>query len=87
MQLTIEIPDKYLIQRSPEEFSRLLKLNTAIDLYKKGQVSAASAAELVGNIDRFEFLYECKKRGVEPQTYESLEELEAEAFMLDKDLS
>jgi len=84
MQLALEIPDKYLINFSPEEFSRILKLNTAVEMYKNGKISVAAAVELVGDIDRFEFLYECKKRGVEPQTYESIEELESEVAMLEK---
>ena len=43
-----------------------------------GSQKIANQHILVGDIDRFEFLYECKKRGVEPQTYESIEELESE---------
>jgi len=86
MQLTLEIPRKYLINQTPEELTRLLKLNTAIDLYKNGRLSAAAAAEFVGDIDRYQFLYECQKRGVEPQTYESVEELQEEIEMLAKDL-
>ena len=86
MQLTLEIPRKYLINQTPEELTRLLKLNTAIDLYKNGRLSAAAAAEFVGDIDRYQFLYECQKRGVEPQTYESVEELQEEIEMLAKEL-
>ena len=87
MQVTVEIPDKYLPHHSPAEVAKLLKLNTAIEMYRDGQISAGAAAELVGGIDRFEFLYECKKRGVEPQIYESVEVLKAEVAMLDKELS
>jgi predicted HTH domain antitoxin len=86
MQLTIEIPDKFLINRSTEMFSTLLKLNTAIEMYRNGEISAASASVLVGNIDRSEFLYECKKRGIGPQTYENTKELEEEVVMLEKEL-
>lgn len=86
MQLTVEIPDKYLINQSTEKFSTLLKLNTAIEMYKNGEISAAAAVELVGNIDRFEFLYECKKRGMDPKTYENIKELETEVAMLEKEL-
>ncbi len=87
MELTVNIPEKYVINQSPTELKLLLKLNTAIDMYRNGQLSVGAAVEFVGGTDRYEFLYECKKRGVEPQTYESIEELEDEVAMLDKELS
>ena len=86
MQLTLEIPNKYLVNQTPEELTRLLKLNTAIDLYKNGRLSAGAAAEFVGDLDRYQFLYECQKRDVEPQTYESVEELQEEIEMLAQEL-
>ncbi|HFD32133.1 MAG TPA: UPF0175 family protein [Gammaproteobacteria bacterium] len=86
MQLTLEIPNKYLVNQTPEELTRLLKLNTAIDLYKNGRLSAGAAAEFVGDLDRYQFLYECQKRGVEPQTYESVKELQEEIEMLAQEL-
>ncbi len=86
MQLTLEIPNKYLVNQTPEELTRLLKLNTAIDLYKNGRLSAGAAAEFVGDLGRYQFLYECQKRGVEPQTYESVEELQEEIEMLAQEL-
>ncbi len=86
MQLTLEIPNKYLVNQTSEELTRLLKLNTAIDLYKNGRLSAGASAEFVGDLDRYQFLYECKKRGVEPRTYESVEELQEEIEMLAEEL-
>ncbi len=86
MQLTLDIPEKYLIFQSPTELVRLLKLNTAIDLYRQGRFSASTAAEFVGDLDRYEFLYECRQRGIEPQTYESTDELQAEIDMLAREL-
>ncbi len=62
MQLTLEVPEKFLINQSSEELALLLKLNTAIDLYKNGKLSAGAAAEFVGEIDRYAFLYECQKK-------------------------
>lgn len=87
MELTVNISEKYLIDRSPSELRLLLKLNTAIDMYRSGQISSGAAVEFIGEMDRAEFLYECRKRVVEPQTYESTEELEAEVTMLDRELS
>jgi predicted HTH domain antitoxin len=86
MELIVNIPEKYVVSHSPDELKLLLKLNTAIDMYRSGQISSGAAVEFIGEIDRFEFLYECKKRGVEPQTYESIDELEAEVAMLDQEL-
>lgn len=86
MQLTLEIPNKYMVNQTPEELTRLLKMNTAIDLYKNGRLSAGAAAEFVSDLDRYQFLYECKKRGVEPQTYERVEELQEEIEMLAQEL-
>jgi predicted HTH domain antitoxin len=86
MNLVVDIPEKYLFNQSPETFKLILKLNTAIDMYRNGLLSSGAAAELVGSIDRYEFLYECKKRGIEPQTYENTEELDAEVTMLAKEL-
>ena len=82
MQLTLDIPEKFFLDQTPSELIRLLKLNTAIDLYKRGKFSAGAAVEFIGDLDRYEFLYECRQRGVEPQTYESIEELQAEVNRL-----
>ena len=86
MLVIVEVPEKYLIDQSSERFGDLLKLNTAIEMYKNGEVSVASAVELAGNIDRFEFLHECKKRGIEPLTYENINELNKEIAMLENEL-
>ncbi|MCK5719129.1 MAG: hypothetical protein KAH84_04170 [Thiomargarita sp.] len=78
MNLVINIPEKYLFNQSSETLKFLLKLNTAIDMYRNGLLSSSAAA--------YEFLYECKKRGIECQTYENIEELDAEVAMLAKEL-
>ena len=82
MQLTLDIPEKFFLDQTPNELVSLLKLNTAIDFYKRGKFSAGAAVEFIGDLDRYEFLYECRQRGVEPQTYESIEELQAEVDKL-----
>ena len=87
MQLTLDIPEKFFAYQTPKELIRLLKLNTAIDLYRRGKLSASAAAEFVGDLDRYEFLYECRQRGIEPQTYDNVEELQAEIDMLAKELA
>lgn len=86
MELVVNIPEKYVINQSSEAL-KLLKLNTAISMYRNGQLSVGAAVEFVGSIDRYEFLYECKKRCIDPQTCESTEELDAEVAMLAKELS
>lgn len=86
MQITLDIPEKHCLFQSAEELARMLKLNTAVDLYRQGRLSAGAAAEFVGDLNRYEFLYECRLRGIEPQTYTSTEELKAEVEALDKAL-
>lgn len=44
MQLTLDIPEKYFAYQSPTEVIQLLKLNTAIDLYKNGGMSSGAAS-------------------------------------------
>ncbi len=87
MELTVSIQEKYAISISHAELKLLLKLNTAIDMYRSGQISSGAVVEFIGEIDRSEFFYECKKRGVELQTYEDINELEEEVAMLDRELS
>lgn len=87
MNLIIDIPEKYGFNYTPETLKWLLKLNLAIDMYRNSLLSSGAAVEFVGEIDRHEFLYECRKRGVEPQTYENVEELEAEVTLLARELS
>ncbi len=86
MPLTLDIPEKFFTYQTPNELIRLLKLNTAIDLYRRGKLSAGAAAKFVGGIECYEFLYECRQRGVEPQTYENIEGLQAAIEMLAKGL-
>lgn len=84
MQVTLDIPEKYALLHPPEDLAHFLKLNTAIELYRTGRLSASAAADFAGNIQRDEFLRECRKHGVEPQTYENKEELESEIDFLNK---
>ncbi len=43
MELTVNIPEKYVIDRSPDELRLLLKLNTAIDIVNKEFCHAESS--------------------------------------------
>ena len=58
MQLILDVPDKYFALQSPAEVIQLLKLNTAIDLYKSGRMSSGAAADFTGDMHKNEFLYE-----------------------------
>ena len=78
MELKLNIPDKFVEIQSVESLIFDLKLNTAIEKYKNSEITAAAAAEFVGNIDREEFLQECIKRHIEPQTYTDIDELHDE---------
>lgn len=50
MQLTVDISEKYLFFQVPEQLAYILKLNTAIDLYRNGRLSAKAEAKFVGHI-------------------------------------
>ncbi|MGK5092397.1 UPF0175 family protein [Deltaproteobacteria bacterium TL4] len=80
MEVSVEIPDQYLNHKVPQLIKQL-KLNTAIEMYRSDELSAGAACEFAGT-DRFEFLVECRKRGIEIRTYEDEQELKDEVSML-----
>ena len=68
MQITLEIPDKYLIDNDPEELARRIKLYAGVLMFRTGQLSAGAAAEFAG-VDRFTFLDEAAVHGVPAVAY------------------
>jgi predicted HTH domain antitoxin len=80
MQIALEVPDHYLIGSTPAEFADRLKLYAALLLFQSGEISAGAACELAG-VDRFTFLAECSRRGIDVIDYPP-EELRAEVDAL-----
>lgn len=76
MQIILDIPEQYLIDSTPAEFGKNLKLYAALMMFKSGKLSAGSAAEFA-EVDRYRFAEACEKHGIPLLDY-SAEDLRAE---------
>ena len=76
MQITLDIPDQYLVDQSPIEFGKRIKLYAALVMFQSGNMSAGAASEFAG-VDRFTFIAECQQRNI-PLVDFAPEELDAE---------
>lgn len=76
MELTLNIPEQYLLDRSPAELARRIKLYAALVMFQSGEISAGAASEFA-EVDRFTFYSECGRRGIPVVDYPA-EELRAE---------
>jgi len=76
MQIILDIPEQYLIDSTPAEFGKNLKLYAALMMFKSGKLSAGSAAEFA-EVDRFRFAEACEHNGIPLIDY-TAEELRAE---------
>lgn len=76
MQITVNVPEQYLVDHNPTEVGRRLKLYAALLMFQVGELSAGAAAELA-EVDRFTFAVECQRRGIAMVDYPA-EELQAE---------
>lgn len=63
MHVTLDIPEQYLLERSPAEMGRRIQLYAALLMFQSGELSAGAAAEFAG-VDRFTFAVECQRRGI-----------------------
>ena len=76
MQITLNIPEHYLVDANPVELGQRIKLYAALLMFQSGKLSAGAAAEFAG-VDRFSFTAECCKHGIPLVDY-APEELHAE---------
>ncbi|HEY4591400.1 MAG TPA: UPF0175 family protein [Thermoanaerobaculia bacterium] len=76
MEIKIEVPDQYLIDRDPAELARRIKLYAALRMFQSRELSAGAAAELAG-VDRFTFAAECQRHDIPLVDY-PVEDLRAE---------
>lgn len=76
MQITLDIPEQYLIDESPAELGRRIRLYAALLMFQSGELSAGAAAELA-QVDRFTFVAECDKHEIPLVNYPA-DELRAE---------
>jgi predicted HTH domain antitoxin len=80
MEIMLEVPDQYLVDQSPTELARRIKLYAALLMFQSEELSAGAAAELA-EVDRFTFAVECQKHGIPLVDY-SAEDLGAELASL-----
>jgi predicted HTH domain antitoxin len=80
VQITLEVPDQYLVDRGPAELARRIKLYAALLMFQSKEISAGAAAELA-EVDRFTFAAECQKHGIPMVDYPP-EDLRAELASL-----
>jgi len=76
VEVTLTVPDQYLVDLAPAEFAKHLKLYAALRMFQSGEISAGAAAELA-EVDRFTFADECRRHGIPLVNY-SVEDLRAE---------
>jgi predicted HTH domain antitoxin len=69
MQITISVPDEYVLNYTQQEMSRYLKLYTALLMFQSGQLSAGAACEFA-DIDRYSFSAACKEHHIPVIDYE-----------------
>lgn len=63
MQITLSIPEQYLIDCTPAELAQQIKLYAALLMFQSGKLSAGAAAEFA-EVDRFAFAAECQRYGI-----------------------
>jgi len=80
MQITLEVPEQYLLDSSPVELGRRIKLYAALLMFHSGEMSAGAAAEFAG-VDRLTFSAECQRHGIPVIDYPA-EDLRAEVEAL-----
>ncbi len=80
MQITLDVPEHYLVDTSPAELAQRVKLYAAVLLFRSGQLSAGAAAEFA-DVDRYAFAHECARHDV-PMIDYSPEEFAAEVDRL-----
>ncbi len=83
MKITINIPEfaPLVLNKDLQELKDLIKLNSALMLYKNGKFSIEQAARFA-NLSIYDFMKECNKNQIPVIHYEK-EELENELKLMD----
>lgn len=68
MQITLDVPEKFLVDAKPVELARRIQIYAAVLMFQAGELSAGAAAEFAG-VDRFTFLAECQRHSVAAVSY------------------
>jgi len=83
MEITLEVPNQYLIDHDPVEWAQRIKLYAAMLMFQSEEISAGAAADFAG-VDRYLFAAECQKHGIPLVSYPT-EDLRAELAALRTD--
>ncbi len=75
MNVTLDIPNFYLLSQSAEELGKQLKLHSALLRFHAGEISAGAACEFA-EVDHFTFYEACKKHQIPVVRYEIEEVIE-----------
>ncbi len=76
MQITVDIPEHYVVHHNAQLMANKLKLCTALFLYQYQQLSRGAACEFAG-VDIYTFMAACKQHQI-PVINDSPEEIEIE---------
>ncbi|MDX9987831.1 UPF0175 family protein [Thiothrix unzii] len=57
------MPEQYLVDQSPIEVDKRIKLYAALLMFQSGSMSAGAASEFAG-VDRFTFITECQQHNI-----------------------
>lgn len=76
MQITLDVPEQFLLEDNTLEIGNTLKRYAALALFQAGKLSAGAATELAG-VSYYDFMAACKKQGIPTVNY-SPEDLHAE---------
>lgn len=63
MEITLQVPDQYLVDEDPAGLGKRIKLYAALRMFQSDELSAGAAAEFA-EVDRFTFAAECQKHGI-----------------------
>jgi predicted HTH domain antitoxin len=80
MEITLRVPDQYLVDENSAELAKRIKLYAALLMFQSDELSAGAAAELA-EVDRFTFAAECQRHDIPLVDYPP-EELRAEVAAL-----
>jgi predicted HTH domain antitoxin len=69
MQITLSVPEQYLLAESASELGKRVALYAALLMFRSGELSAGAAAEFAG-VDRFTFVLECQRHQIPVVDYD-----------------
>lgn len=81
MKIALNIPDNFLLFSNSKKLEKDMKLNHALVLFMRGEISISMAAEL-SDISIYDFIFQCNKNNI-PVYNTSPEDLEDELKSID----